>query len=489
MKKDRRPGTSPAQDNRPFDDSDDESFDWTGFRHYLHAPLRRPLAVVSAWAAVVALSVLALFVLPKKYRSSTLILVESEKVPDSFVTKVATEDKGQRLEAIRPEILSRTRLERVLEETNPYPKVESRNVAVETLRRGIAINISGNDGFTLEFVHTDPHKAQQVTSRLATLFIEETINAREQQVEGAVDFLATQVGDAKKEVEQKEEALRVYKEARMGKLPEQLQTNLATLQMLQQELRTVEENLLFSRERRDVLARGGARMQASPTPGAGPPTAAEELSVLRSQLAVLRLRYTDEHPDVESLRLKIARLEQRMVGLALADPSSEPSADPTAILAREQLEQSNLEVKRLEDKRADLESRVAAIRGRVEETPRTEQELASLKRDYDKLNENYVSLLSKQLEARMAGRLERRWKSDRFRVLDPASLPEKPYFPKPLIFVGLGVVLGLFAGLGAALIAEYVDPSVKDAQQLEALQAYPVLARIPHVPSLSGRSA
>jgi len=274
----------------------------------------------------------------------------------------------------------------------------------------------------------------------------------------------------------------------MGRLPEQLQTNLATLQMLQQEARTVEENLIFAREKRDSLARGGARIQAGVVPGAGgPSTAAEELSVLRNQLALLRTRYTDEHPDVESLRLKIARLEQRMAGMV--EPTAAASSDPTEILAREQLEQSNLEVKRLEEKRADLENRVSAIRARVEETPRTEQELASLKRDYDKLNENYVSMLSKQLDARMAGRLERRWKSDRFRILDPASLPEKPYFPKPWMFIGIGVVLGLFAGLGASLIAEYVDPTIKDAQDLASLQAYPILARIPHVPSLGGRTA
>jgi polysaccharide biosynthesis transport protein len=488
MKRDRQAGNGAVRNERAFDDPEDESFDWTVFRHYLHAPLRRPLVVVAGWVAVIALSVLALFFFPKKYRSATLILVESEKVPESFVTKVATPDKAQKLEAIHTEILSRTRLERVLDETNPYPNVESRPAAVEALRRSISINVSGQDGFTLEFVHTDPHKAQQVAGRLSTLFIEETIAARAEQVEGAVDFLATQVSDAKKELEQKEEALRVYKESRMGRLPEQLQTNLATLQMLQQEARTVEENLIFAREKRDSLARGGARLQGGvATGGGGPSTAAEELSVLRNQLALLRTRYTDEHPDVESLRLKIARLEQRMAGMV--EPTALASSDPTEILAREQLVQSNLEVKRLEEKRADLESRVSAIRARVEETPRTEQELAGLKRDYDKLNENYVSMLSKQLDARMAGRLERRWKSDRFRILDPASLPEKPYFPKPWMFIGLGVVLGLFAGLGASLVAEYVDPTIKDAQDLESLQAYPILARIPHVPSLGGRTA
>ncbi len=98
-----------------------------------------------------------------------------------------------------------------------------------------------------------------------------------------------------------------------------------------------------------------------------------------------------------------------------------------------------------------------------------------------------MALLSKQLEAQMAGRLEQRWKGDRFRILDPANLPEKPYFPRPALVIGLGFVFGLFAGLGVSLVAEFVDPSVKDAHELEAILPHPVLARIPHLPALARR--
>src|SRR5262249_20822718 len=163
--------------------------------------IRRPWLVIVPWAAILLLSVAALLFLPKRYRSSTLILVESEKVPESFVPKVATEDRSQRLDAISAEILSRTRLEKVVEETEPYPEIDSKTRAVEKLRSAIAINMAGADGFTIEFVHSDPHKAQLVTDRLANLFIGETIKSREQQVEGAVDFLVAQVRDARKELE------------------------------------------------------------------------------------------------------------------------------------------------------------------------------------------------------------------------------------------------------------------------------------------------
>ena len=232
-----------------MDDPDEELFDLERFRHFIYAPIRRPWLVIIPWIATLLLSVAALYTLPKRYRSSTLILIEMEKVPESFVPKVATEERSQRLDAVRPEILSRTRLEQVVAETRPYPDIASTRQAVDLIRRQVAVNASGSDGFTIEFVHRNPYKAQEVTNRLATLFITESIKARESQVEDAVPhFPVTQVRDARAELESEEEALRRFKEARMGRLPEQLNTNISTMQMLQQELRTVEESLLFARE-------------------------------------------------------------------------------------------------------------------------------------------------------------------------------------------------------------------------------------------------
>lgn len=462
------------------DADDGGSISWNQVQHFLYAPLRRPLTVILPWLGVILLSVAVLFVLPKKYRSSTLILIESEKVPDSFVARVATQDATGRLENIKPEILSRTRLERVLEETKPYPDVESRTRAVELLRAAIAINQSGQDGFTLEFVHRNPEKAQQVTERLATLFMDESVKAREQQVQGAVDFLVTQVKEARRQLEEKDAALRQFKEQRMGRLPEQLQANLATLEMLQKERQMVEESLYLAREKMDALALG-ARRPAGETRRAGDSSAEpSDLQKMRNDLDALRERYTDEHPDVRSLRARVARAEKRAADAASAGVPADPS-ESSAALTRQQLGRVREDVEKLQKRQADLESRISSTRARVEETPRTEQELANLTRDYQKLSENYSQLLTKQLDAEMAGRLEQRWKGARFRMLDPANLPEKPDSPKPKLILALGGVFGLLIGIGVSVAAEVLDPTVKDAEQLQNLLPCPVLGRIPHL--------
>lgn len=469
--------TDPSFHAGAGDPDDAESFRWSELRHFLYAPLRRPLMVLVPWVAVFLVAVAGLWFLPKKFLSSALVLVESEKVPESFITKVVTRDPSQRLEAVKPEILSRTRLERVFQETQPYPGI-SKTGGVEIMRERISITLSGNDGFTISFYHHDPRKAQEVTDRLASLFIEETIKSREQQVEGAVDFLGTQMKEARTELEGKDAALRRFKEEHMGRLPSQLETNLATMQMLQRDAQAVEESLLFARVKQEALARGLGRASIAVPAGSG------ELADLARQLAALRARYTDAHPDVESLRSRIRRLEARLAEAAQAEapPGSRPAEPDSSIaVTREQMERANVEIRNLERRQKDLHGRMAAISANVEETPRTEQELSTLTRDYDKLNENYTALLSKQLEAQMSGRLEHRWKRDQFRMLDPASLPEKPMFPRPQVFLPLGAILGLLAGIGASLVAEYLDSTVKDSEVLQAIQGYPLLASIPHL--------
>jgi polysaccharide chain length determinant protein (PEP-CTERM system associated) len=462
----------------------------THLRPYLEAPFRRPFLTLIPFVLVLAAAISLAVLLPKMYRSSTLILVESEKMPDSFVRSMATENSNKRLVTIQQEILSRTRLQTIIEEFNPYPHLLSQTAAIEAMRRATTIAVKGNDAFAIEYVHRDPEKAQQVTGRLGTLFIEESAKAREQQVEEAYDFLDAQVRDARRELEVKDASIRAYKEQHMGNLPEQTSANLATLQMLQQEQQAVEAALRDARQREDLLEKG----LSDPRPASAPtaPGAAEkstDLTVLRSELLALRGRYTEEHPDVQSLKSRIARLERQYADVSARTESTKPTnVDPPFSPARSQYEKLQIEIRNLEARRAELVRRADSFHARVEQAPRTEQELATLTRDYQKLNESYLALLSKKLDAQMAARLEKRWKGEHFSILDPAHLPERPYSPNRPLFVTVGLFLGFIVGIGAALAAEFVDSTVKDVEDLQSIAPFPVLATIPHVAQVEAAS-
>lgn len=443
---------------------------WRGGRtlvEYVEILLRRPLHLAVPFCVVLAAAVAASLLAPKKYRSSTLILVESERVPDSVVPNMGAVAAGKRLQTIRQEILSRTRLEAVIKEFDPYASGgrEPMTVTVERMRGAIEITVKGDDAFSLDYVHRDPRMAMLVANRLATHFIEEVSRGREAQVAGAYSFIESQLEEARQQLELRETTLRSYKERHMGSLPEQLTANLATLQRLQAEHQAVTENLRLASDRL-------RQVENDPTASAPGDPKGQELAQARAQLAQLRLRYTEEHPEVRALAGRIARLERETAGQVV---------DASARTAQSALAEAKSEVDELKARQNDLEGRIGLFSARVELTPRTEQEISTLTRDFQKLNEYYLGLLDKKLDAQTAAELEKRWKGEHFRVLDPANLPERPIFPNKLLFLASGIALGLLAGVGASLLAEHLDQSVKHVEELEGVVGAPVLATIPYV--------
>ena len=450
---------------------------------YLEVPLRRPLHMFVPLVLFVSAALVASYTLPKQYRSSTLIIVEREQVPDGFVRKATTENGREQLATIKQQILSRTRLEKVIRELDPYPeKMGEQPITqiVEGMRQSIAISVKGLDAFSIDFVHPDPRKAMAVANRLGTLFIEAVVEEREAQVEGVHEFIEAQLDDSRRELEVKEEALRKFKERHMGTLPTQMDANLSTLQRLQSDYQNVGELLRAAQDRQALLERGlvdqvaaaGSRGQVVLGPAA-------ELAQLKGQLQSLRGRYTDEHPDVRALLARIDRMER---ALAEVPATPAPVTATSGVAARTPVQRTSHEISGLMTRRDNLEQRISEFQARVEQVPRTEQQLATLTRDYNKLHENYLALLNKKLEAQMAERLEKRWKGQNFRILDPADLPESPFSPNRPLLLGAGILLGLLAGLGAAVGAEVLDHSIKNVRELESVLPYPILATVPHIP-------
>lgn len=443
-------------------------------QEYLEVPLRRPLLVVVPLVVTLVAAVAASFAMSKKYRSSTLILVESEKVPENFVAKMSTESMERRVKTMRQEVLSRTRLEQVIAEENPYVSADGSrrpiSEQVEQMRSSITIENKGTDAFVIEFVHTRPDKAASVANRLAALFINEAESERERQAVEGFEFISSQLAETRKALESKEEAVRRFKEQNLGNLPEQLSSNLATLQRLQLQEQTLAENMRATQTRIDLLRIGAP----APTGATRPGDAASALDQLRGQLADLRTRYTDQHPDVQALRRRIRELE-------VGRPADAPAAAPGVTSGNSELRRAELDLETMRAKRNELEAEVRRIQGRVDSVPRTEQQLATMNRDYGQLQDSYLGLLKKQMDARMAEQMERRWKGDRFKVLDPAHAPDRHFFPDRPLFALAGLVAGLGLGLALAFAAEFLDHSVKSVEDVEELLPYPLLASIPRI--------
>jgi succinoglycan biosynthesis transport protein ExoP len=454
-------------------------------QEFLEVPLRRPLFVFVPAVMVLVAAITLSFVLPKKYRSSTLILVESEKVPDSFVPKIATETMARRLDTIQQEVLSRTRLERVIEDTKPYTpasggRLPSLSSQVETMRAATSVQMKGADAFLIAFVHENPVKAAEVANRLAALFIEETEGARARQASEGFQFIDSQLLAARKDLELKEQAVREFKERNLGTLPEQTSTNLATLQRLQLEQQSVAESLSAAQGRLAQLRQSVQQAPRGARAGGGASDPPAEIAQLRAQLATLRARYTPRHPDVLALEQRLRELEAAQAAARVEDAAA---VDPEPSSVSDQLKRAELEIEELQARRARIDQQMARVQGRVDSSPRTEQDLATLTRDLTQIRESYLALLKKRMEAQMAVQMEQRWQGERFKVLDPANVPEEAVFPNRLRFALGGLLAGLIAGVAAAFAREWLDHSVKSLDDLEGVVPVPLMAAIPLIDS------
>jgi polysaccharide chain length determinant protein (PEP-CTERM system associated) len=462
--------------------------------------------IVAAIAVGALASQVALRFAPKQYVSQTVVLVESEKIPKSFIPQLTTETTQDRLRTVHEEILARPRIERILDELAPYPEMIDvpRADIVDMVRRRASIGLRGKDAFVVQYSDTDPARAQRMATRLTSMFIEETSGARARQVQGANEFIDSQLVETKSELEQVEGSLKQIKQRYMGMLPNQLEANLSTLQRFELERQSVSEQIRVAKERQSLLERQLALQSQMDEPEAqlipnvppadataqGPP-APDSLPALKAYLAQLLTRYTAEHPEVVATQKRLDRLEREISAAAPPvgpDPEAAPEEPSPATSMDFMVSDMTAQIAAVDRDIANLEARYDQIRGqigvyqtRVEKIPEVEQELQSLERDYELINKYYSELLSRKLEAETAGAVERKWQEEQFKILDPAQIPEKPEFPKPSVFLLLGTLVGLGAGLAAAFLVEVADPTVKNLRELEALLPYPVLLTLPRL--------
>src|SRR5205814_901900 len=214
----------------------------------------------------------AAFAIPKRYTPSTVTRVEAQKAPE-VLGAAAEELATRRLPTLQQEILSRTRLERILQELDPYPESMGREPlsrVIDRMREAIRVAVRGEDAFTIAYTHRDPRMAMAVANRLAGLFIQESNEKREERAEGTAEFFQDELADARKALDSQEEKIRRFKEAHLESLPEQLQTNLAALQRLEMEQQGAAADLGASLKRLSAVE--GTTLVAGPIAPGAPPT-------------------------------------------------------------------------------------------------------------------------------------------------------------------------------------------------------------------------
>ena len=479
-----------------------------------------PVVVVASATFVVAMF------LPNRYRASTNILIIPQRVPENFVRPTVTADLTERLNMIQQQILSRTRLERIVQEFNLYERERQSMImedVIERMRQDINVNIARPrsrrdevNNFSVSFSAANARTAMRVTERLASLFVQENLEDRELLADQTDQFLKNQLAESKQRLIEQERKLQEFRTRNNGRLPEQVQSNLQLMQGAQARLQSLSESNNRDRDRLSTLektlaeipppsATSAAGAATAPRRAGGEPatlvTAAQLLEMARAELRGLQLRLKPEHPDVGRAKRQVETLEAKAEAEALQQPLStvtpapvqNAAVDRANALRAEQLRTEITEVRaRIESERregARLQESIAELSGRVQAGPALQSQVTELMRDYETLQEGYTALLRKSEDSKIAVDLERRQIGEQFKVIDGARLPEKPISPDRVRINMLGILGGLALGLGLVAFLEYRDTSLKSDEDVMTTLSLPVLAVIPVMTNAGERRA
>jgi len=456
-----------------------------------------PLAVVGAATAVVVHK------LPDRFRSETVLLVVPQRVPESYVKATVTTRIEDRLQSLRALIMSRTRLEKVIQEFDLYAKERKTGImedVVEQMRNDIDLQVVRGDAFRISYVGDNPRTVQRVAERLGSMFIDENVKEREQQATNTSEFLEAQLEEARLRLVEHEKKLEAYRQQFAGQLPSQLDSNLQMLQGLHLQIQNLVESTNHDRDRQLVLQRQIAELEQledaaaaagePTTPDSSGPTLAQQLMIAKANLAALQSRLKPDHPDVKKAAGFVRDLEAKVAAEEPATPVTPAAPWVTSRSRRMQDYRTELELleRQMANKQAEeqrLQAQIATYQERVEAAPRRESEMTELTRDYVTLQQMYTTLLSKKEDSKMATTLERRQIGEQFNVLDPARIPEKPFSPNRPRLAAMGLAAGLGVGFLLIALMEYRDQSFKADHEIVRLLALPVLAVVPTMQSVA----
>jgi polysaccharide biosynthesis transport protein len=478
-------------------------------QRYLHIARRRHMHFLIpaflGWLAVWGSS----WFLQARYKSSTLILVEQPTMPKNYVLPNVSDDLQERLQSIKQQVLSRTRLLLIIDKFDLYKGERRRRTPDEKVAQmGKDIDLElvqdshGEEitAFKISYSSHDAHVAQEVASELTGLFISENQKVLQQESENTTNFLEGELEKARARLADQEGKVRAFQSAHEGELPTQEASNLQILSGLQSQLQSEQDALNNARQQREYFqtevdqyrAVHGASRGADGSP-TGLAAIDQQLDLLHAKLADLTSRYTDQYPDVVATRDQIAKTEKMRAALAaqLKDKASVKTTDVrdednSAVSApllqlQGQLHANQLEIGIREKAISELKIKINDYQGHLNAEPATEQQLTDLNRGYDQSKTDYDELVKKRNDSEMATNLNKVQQGERFTVLDPASLPLKPDFPNRLKFCGLGLAFGIVLGLLVVAGSEFLDDRMHSESEIKTLLPTPILSEIPEV--------
>jgi succinoglycan biosynthesis transport protein ExoP len=502
---------------------------------YLDIIRRHKYLVLATIFIFTILSAAVAYLLPASYKSEGLILIESQEIPRDLVKSTVTSYAAQRIEVIKQRAMTTTNVMKMVDKFNLYADMRKKappsemvvlfrkNVGLEMVEANVTDPNSGRQkratiAFTVSFLDRSPGIAQKVANALVTEFLDENVKNRTNRAIETTAFLNEEANKFQRKIQKLEGKVAEFKDKYSDSLPELLQFNLSTIERLQEELVSNQNQVMQLKDQIASMSFDQNNLQYYLNPAAGvqqglsgnintdlvaaeaelsrlqtryssshpdviqlkrrvqtlraelgvtenTTNVREELSLAKKELSSLKQRYADSHPDVKSLVNRVAVLQGKADSpRANSTPrikSTTNKTNPIYLQLASKINLAQREISRLRGREAAIREKMTVYEARVVQTHQVQREYEDLTRDHANNLAKYQELKSKQLEAELAQNLESENKGESFTLIEPPSVPSKSEKPNREKIFALGVIASVMLGFGLALILEMIKGGVR----------------------------
>ncbi|WP_027907580.1 Wzz/FepE/Etk N-terminal domain-containing protein [Pseudomonas sp. Rh2] len=461
-------------------------------KDYLAIIKERALLLGVSIVVILALTVAVAVTVPPIYQSTGTILVESQQISPELVSANNNSFADERIEVIRQRVMTRENLLRIIDKYGLFAdkgKQFSESDKIEKMRNSIVVAtvstfVKGRGeatvAFNVSYEDKRPEVAKEVANELVTLFLNENVKQRTERASETTEFLTQEANKLGAELASLENQLADFKQAHANALPEHQELRMSMLSRSELEFREVDRDYKAAQEELRYLelelSAAKAGLTVKPDNGRSVADQPQDLASLKAEYARLLGRYKDAHPDVQAVKRKIQALETAGGnGMAVAETNLD------AARVRTRIEAAQSRIASLAEQKRQLTKKIEGYEAEILEAPQVERGLVTLMRDHDNARKKYEEIRAKEMGAKITESLEEENKAERFVLLEPPLMPEKPVKPNRKKIVALGVLLAPAGGGALVMLLEMLNQRVRGVGALESLVGKRVLVAVPFI--------
>ncbi len=447
----------------------------------------------------------AVMVLPDQYEATATVHADTESILKPLLgNMVVTPNLSERVRQIKMRLFTRPKLKQIARMADLDIEVtteEEEEKLLDKLEKKIKISrFKQKDLYKIVYVHENPVVAKKVVSSILTVFIESTLGANRKDTDVAQTFLDQQIEEYKEKLEEAESRLKNFKRDHIGQMPgdqggyyarmHRAIDDLEKQKLASKELSDKKDRLekLIEEQKQEAVksAKNLAQKTDKDEQNGQEHDLDEDIEQYKSTLRNLKLKFTEEHPDVVQTKAMLSELEEKRkadldkmkqakVELITENPMEALKSNPIYQELLISLGQTEANLAVAKARLAEYKKRVDKLRAKIDVLPAVEAELKSLNRDYQIHKKNYEALVDRKESALISQNVEQRTDNVNFDVIDPPFVGSKPSGPPRIIFSAVVMVFSIACGVFFAFFMGQVKPVIDSQKTLEKVAGRPVL--------------